>query len=355
MGCLELNNRGVSEVISTVLVLFIITSSMSFVMLWVVPYMDESKAQAQADNVYSQLFIFDEVISTLINQGVNSSSSSNVMIESGNFYIDPLGSRLVIYYVVEPTKIGAEYYDFNISGLEYGSEKFFIDLVPMKPPWEFILYLRFTDLLDDTNIPSEEIIDCGERLTYEINPKDYHFEISGAIKIELSFLDDPDFNYGIFGYIWIFDLGSIKYSLSSSSGEHKVIVENGGILTDHGSGFYLEKRPYKFICNKNDLCFINIAQFFLGDGYSGASGNSVLKIEAKNNNTNILQFKTETKNYVKMCFYGDTSQAWSDSLYLWESYGKWQNPISGDDILYISGNKTLSLIQNVFNVSIGVI
>jgi len=341
MGCLKLNNRGVSEVISTVLVLFIITSSMSFVMLWAIPYMDESKAESQTDNVYSQFFIFDEVLDTLINQGINSSSSSNIMLENGDLYIDSQGSRLVIFYSIDSS------YDFNVSGLEYGSEEMIISTSSMTPP-DFDIKINVTTLKSgDYNVFS----DSNDPYEFNISEASLGFKLSDSIKIDL--IDKSHTPDVLFGLIWVFDLGSIQYSLSSRGGEYRIVSENCGILSFYNLGFYLEKRPRNFIYDGTDLCVINIAQIRPGDDYLGAGGEGVFKLEAKNNGSRILPYKTQTCDYIKMRFYGETAQAWSDSLYLWENYKKWTDPEG--DILYISGNKTFTIVQNYFNVSIGVI
>lgn len=339
MGCLKkTDTKAVSELIGMLLVLTIITTTVTATLVWMVPYVNDSKAEAQSDNVYSQLYILNEVFNTLINQGRNSSSFSNIMIEQGDVVIDNVGDRVVIYYSLDSN------YDFNVTGLEYNSDSFTIHKVN-PTAINIDVYVKRLDLDLSDSLGGD---DSSPKEVYTLNS--LGFEVKNSVRIDLIDKDSSDYE---FGKIWIFDLGLIKYQINSNANIRKVISENLGVLRSFDNSFILEKTPKNFIFNSSDKTVINILQMRSGDGYSGFGGAGILKIEALNNETNIYQMNNQTFDFIKLRFYGDNADAWENYWFLRDYIYKWSD--SEGYILYLKGDKYFTLVQNLFNVNIEVI
>ena len=123
MGCLKkIDDFAVTEIISTIMVFLIITGSIAAIMFWAVPYMSQAKSEAQSNSVYNQFFTLDEVIKSITRQGINTSRSTKITLDSGNINIKPEEGRIVIFYTLDTQ------YIIEVGNLDFNDEKYSFDI-----------------------------------------------------------------------------------------------------------------------------------------------------------------------------------------------------------------------------------
>ncbi|MGF3584119.1 MAG: polymorphic toxin-type HINT domain-containing protein [Thermoplasmatota archaeon] len=109
------NNRAVSPVISAVLALMIVTSTMTAVFVWGVPYIDQINTVTSIENSLNQFTSFIDSIGELTNSYVNDSRINTLGVSKGSVSagVDEGGKdRVVVTYSYD------EGYDFTVSGLD---------------------------------------------------------------------------------------------------------------------------------------------------------------------------------------------------------------------------------------------
>ncbi|RLF32134.1 MAG: hypothetical protein DRM98_04415, partial [Thermoplasmata archaeon] len=121
---IKIDKKALTPVISLLLVIIIVSSSLSFILYWGVPYIENSKIEAQSKAVLSDLDSMDYTINSLIRQGSGAISKVDIdnKIDTGSITIDPVGDRCVVFYSFDPS------YDFNVSGLDDSDESFTIKM-----------------------------------------------------------------------------------------------------------------------------------------------------------------------------------------------------------------------------------
>ena len=154
----------------------------------------------------------------------------------------------------------------------------------------------------------------------------------------------------IIGRIWLFDVGSLSYEISSSSTTHKVISENGGVISGRYNSYYLFNEPK--IYNNDDTFVMRIIQFKpVSETTAGGGGKATYRISMKVNNSFIRENKVNILDYFKMQVFGDYADAWKNYFTLKQGFSEFPD----DDILYLQGNRIFTLTHLKCTLDLGVL
>ncbi len=114
--------KAVSPVIGTILVVAIIISSITAVMIWGIPYLERTKAEAQQRDVYHQLDLANEAIRDLISSGKGSSREIRLSMESGTISFENEQPSHVLMYATSSD------YNFSVGGLDDLDNNFILNM-----------------------------------------------------------------------------------------------------------------------------------------------------------------------------------------------------------------------------------
>ena len=151
---LRLNKKAVSPVISYVIVVLIVVSSISIVMAWGIPYMNQLNAEAFQENVFSQFNYVKNTLKNMVYEESGASQEFNLDLGDGMATIDEKGDRFIVSYSYDPN------FDYNLTGLDDIDTKFsvytsdtidHIDVVWFQDP---ILHLQSVEDLTFIDIDS---------------------------------------------------------------------------------------------------------------------------------------------------------------------------------------------------------
>jgi hypothetical protein len=281
---------GVVEVLDIIFVLIIATSTIAVIFLWAGPQMENKKASVRGDSVLTQFKTIGDIIKDVADQGVNGSCIVDFVTDTGQVFIgEHINERFILYYSL------ADDFDFNVFGLEDPDNIFTINPAGLFASADIFYLNNGESALGRSFNTIDDHDDC-----------DALYPLVDAIKINLK--DGPG---NVRGRIWLFDLGSITYEMSS----YRIITENGGtIWTDSQSG-YLSNEP--IIYNKDNSLVMKIIQLKPEGGISGGDLNKYSFL-IKSRNISIFETKVDIPGpgYFKMQIYGDDKGA----VYAWTNY-----------------------------------
>ena len=116
--------QGVSEIVSALLALSIVTGAISTILIWGLPYIEETQMDSERASALSDFDILDNVIGDLILEGSDIVGLSNIVNTNklGSVSISNASDKLIMMYCLN------ESFDFNISGLEDEDNEFYVNM-----------------------------------------------------------------------------------------------------------------------------------------------------------------------------------------------------------------------------------
>jgi len=363
MGCLNMRcceSYAVSEVIGITTVLLVISGGIGVTLFWGVPYMEDKKGSVSLDSALLQLDVMGDLMEDMFNEGVNSGKTVSFQGSSGNMYLDPQGERFVFYYSVYKYDRG-DFFDFNVSDFdpETGDPySFTINVASAYPVWgnPMLLNFTFTRLNDSLTGYAEESVprDGSSPITITCGS----FPLSGAIRIDIRARLGPILEDC--GRIWLFDVGSLIYQISSSSGARRVIVENGGVVSvmDGGGYLYNEARYWsQKLLDDTTLVTMRIIQIVpdYDTGAYSVGGNPVrLEFFIKTISSTVQESRQIMGGWFKMRIYGDAAAVSAWRYYYSRRMGFEAYPTDNDvlwlNFIYQSGEGDFPLFS--FNYAV---
>jgi len=112
MICMRENTYAVSEVVGALLAITIVMVAIGTVLLWGIPYTEQTKIEASTKNVFNLLDTAVEGTKDMIQEKSGSAREYNLVLDDGSVTIDPIGDRFIIMYAADPR------YNFTVSGLD---------------------------------------------------------------------------------------------------------------------------------------------------------------------------------------------------------------------------------------------
>lgn len=179
-------------------------------------------------------------------------------------------------------------------------------------------------------------------LVTEDNKIEYRDLLKGNFRIDLfnsskviftEQLDEyyyPTIGYTPFGRIWIFDLNSLSYISTYSSGNHKVMYENGAILIEEPDQVIFKKHPTFF--EEKSVISLRVINSYLKDlSYQGLSGQGVYRLKFRNLGSIPRNSLLNQVFNFKLQVFGENSEYWVD--YYLDNYN-FSKKLDNQDLLY---------------------
>lgn len=340
MGCYRMrcwDGNAISEMISLVLVLMIVTGAITAIMMWGVPYMETQKIAVRWESSLLQLDVMGDIVEDVFSEGIGSSKKMNFQTSEGQFHYDVQGGRFVIYYSV--------YTDYDLSNLpnSYTENRFDFDVRFTDDVDSFFINVNSSDIkhlngnsldlnftairLDGSATESTGIqsitLDTETEINFTV------LELSDAVKIEIA-CDPPGApvgDYIDYGRIWLFDVGTFVYRAVGFSDDHRVIIENGAVIAAHSDSGYMYNEPLYWsqkLLDGNSMMNIRIIQMKenkdIGINASGGGGFTTEAIITSNNSTALVN-RYPISYPLRMKIYGDEAAVYAWNFYYNRSVG----------------------------------
>ena len=283
----------VSEIIGMILVLGIITSSVTFILVYYSPLIDKQKADMTLTSALNQFRILNGMVQDLVSQGKNCSRVYTFVTDRGSVNVDSKGDRFIIYYSLGTAP------DFDVYNLDDGDDRTFnLAFLGTSPTAVNVDYLNGSVRykLQEGFPPSSP---------WEIVAP---YPTAGHVRIDINWTD------GLKGHIWLFDAGSITFQVASSSGTQEIVAENGALLQVYSSGnSWLPEPPVVF--NQSNRFVLNFIQI---QGATGGGGPGTYKINLRVENRTLRE-DNQPVPWVRMQVFGSYADTWLQ--YFNSSYG----------------------------------
>jgi type II secretory pathway pseudopilin PulG len=329
----------VTEVISIIMVISIISVALSVVILWAQPYMDDRKAATRSDSALIQFTTMNGVIQDVLSQGERCSRYANFATEQGTVSLSnnwaTKGDRLILYYSLLPTIA------FNISGLDDDSD-FNVAITGGVPSFDVSINYLYPGSPPDV---TKTISPAGGLVSVD--------DLINTVRIDIR----PQGMTTVVGRIWLFDLGYIRYTTKTASGyEYNVIAENEGVISGNPTSNYLMDEP-KNLLDDTSLVF-RIVQFIPDAEITMGEGSATYRFLFRLNDTYLWENETSIPNdcQLKLKISDDGEFAASWERYFNRSVG-FKGPVNalGEEYYYLDGGISFTLVQYQLDVSAGVI
>ena len=237
----------VTPVIGTIIIITIILSATATVLLWGLPYIERTRAEAQQQNLYAQMNIFEDTLNSLIHQGPGATEENIFQISMGTFGIKSEETRFVVFYSLDNN------HDFILSGLNQQQNNYF-DIEMIKGTCDKIkiyrlgtrtAYSRFNPETYFEELPSQDIkeyvnLATIHNFTDTTNNSAFHSE--GSTETDIP---SPDETYNSYSPPQYDNISSV------GSGENEWLVSSGRWKYLH----------YKFLLNEPilNINYINVS------------------------------------------------------------------------------------------------
>lgn len=328
-------NYALSAVFGLILVVSIVTMTITAILGWALPQIESKKADIRLENALNQLTAINNVFKDRISQGVGSSSIVKFVADVGNIQISGRsGTRFVIYYSLKNVFI----YTFNVSG--FGENNFTFTPGPLFDGNN--VWINTTDLSTGT---TESVSLSGVAKYQQYDVSYLYISLKDAIRIDIhttTLVDAP------VGRIWLFDVGSINYEVSSSSGVRSAIVENGGVISGRSNSYYLIDEPN--IYNNDDLLTMRIIQFKPDSETTAGGGKATYRFSMEIDNSFVRENKINISDYFKMQIFGDYADAWINYFMSQQGFNQFN-----DDTLYLQGDRIFTFTHSICNLDLEVL
>jgi len=310
------NSYGVSEVVGLVLVATISISAISLVVFWGIPYIDAKKISVRIDSALTQFKTINDAIQRVSSEGINRSERVDFVTDAGEVNINK-GERFILYYSVVGSLTDA--FDFSVKSLDNDDNTFTIQVnkIPLTGnPWDNDHYLvvdvyYIDEEKSDRIVPQDQYPITNSDVSYTYDSSRY--DLDTAIKIDIKLVSslgapEPDI---FVGRIWLFDVGSISYYLSTPKDTYNVVAENEGVTRVSSGSGYLYYTPK--IYHKDDSLTFRITRLVPRD-VTGISGMSKCTLQIKCENSSVMENKIHIPISLKIEIYGDEriTAAWTD-------------------------------------------
>jgi len=321
------SSYAVTEVLAFIIVIMIATSSVSFIVFWGIPFMEQKKESVRADSALTQLQTINDIVQEVSGKGVNGSGMVDFVTDAGQLSITSIENRFIFYYSL------VDGFDFNVSGLN-DDPCTRIDLThsqapPAPPSTADIFHLNSGE--SSTAVPFTNI-DASTAFCDTPNP------LHDAIRIDIK-----DGGGNTIGRIWLFDPGSISYKMSASIGTYQMIAENGGVISMLDNNGYLAYEPT--IHHKDDSLVMQIIQLKSGELLKGGSTASATFL-IKSNASNVRESEATVTTSFKMQIYGDHGKPWINYFKVYHNFNQ------DGDILYLNTIRSFTLVHSICDVSV---
>ena len=141
----------VSEILSMMYIIIISTTIIGTLLVWAPQQLNEKKDAIRIESIHNQFTTFNNAIDELLNRGVGSTKSVELISDTGYLESSSQGTRMVLYHSI--TESGSplsstDDFSFRVSGLEYDKndpDDHTFTYIQESLPSSFIKYLNDND------------------------------------------------------------------------------------------------------------------------------------------------------------------------------------------------------------------
>jgi len=377
------NEDAVSEILGIILVLLISSSAIGVILLTGIPYMSEKKATVALESSLFQLDVIENLIDESLNDGafkssigstIGSSESANLKLHNGELSLNKDAGRFIYFYSVYETNNKKDIFGFDVTNFDTCS--FDIKVINVNSSHKTgQLKLNIKNLGDgkEIELPPVDISNLLQnymKIYWDCN--DTNPKLEDAVKITISYIPKSAQGPGQtidYGYIWLFDVGSITYKTETQTGIYRAIMQDTGIYSAHNQffiGYYNEPKSWsQSILNNKDTLSVRIMQIKndpASQFYSIANKDAFnVKISVNQKPGLLLENKKQICGNIKVKIYGDNATVDAWHYYYTNKLGFVYN--ENYDLLelrfvdaYLKGKHLLfSLYQTVCNINMEVV
>lgn len=275
---MKAKKQAVSPILSTIFILTITLMVTSSLLIWGVPTVQKLQYESQYLSTKNYFDIIDNAMDEVVREGNGSARTVSVLINNGFFTTEKFTERWIIYYDLIADQ------NITYSGFDDNDKN-------------FTIYTNISRI----NITIQWINENGVNATFQRNNVQpingtYEFKDTyGTVPYNLNGIDENgnlrivkigvhNATSGIrFSELWLFDIGSIKYSLSSPIGFYSLKEINNGVVEEIPGGTIVEDLPY-FIERRGKTITLGMIQLNTSGGGSGS-----LKVKMKNEYSEIIK------------------------------------------------------------------
>lgn len=249
----RLDQRAVSPVIGTVLVLFIVLMAMAGILSWGVPAIQGLQEHAEFQSVLTQMIQTDQELRVL--RDPQNTRRTPISMNTGQLNVYE-GSRWVVAVHLDP-----DYTNLNVTGWESDTSS--------------ALVLRNFTATSNKNVTVDRVQggtftssattttctqDCAMTLSHRPNDNTTRIQVRMASVLKAE--------------VWIFEAGRITYRLSTTDTTNRAHIEMGAVFQQQGTSLFLEETPTikepDFTVNPEDASYLFRALQL--EGNTSASG-----------------------------------------------------------------------------------
>jgi len=292
------NKLGVTPVIDTILILVIVTTLISSVLLWAVPYIEEQKVASSIKSMLQQFTLLNDALSDMAREGEGATRCFTMVMERGVLHLEQDDDSLIIWYSLNQN------YNFTVTDLEDGDKSFNLSLRSDGNPGTHLDIAQahvwwLNNGTDDDIIP---FFPVTEGSTEEEEAK---YPLKDAIRIDLY-----SSSGATIGRIWMFSLGSLSFSIPSSGGLFTISEECGAVFQGVENGMTMIKEPIFYRDDTNLL--IQCLQIRSAQQFS-IYGKEILHFTISVNKSILREGNRDVYNFY-LRLYGNTNDSLGDYI-----------------------------------------
>ncbi|HEC86733.1 MAG TPA: hypothetical protein ENI49_02535 [Thermoplasmatales archaeon] len=225
------NKLGVTPLIDTILILVIVTTLISSVLLWAVPYIEEQKATSSIKSMSQQFILLNNVLSDMAREGENATRYFTIVMKRGILHFEQDDDVFIIWYSLNQS------YNFTVTDLEDGDKSFNLSLRSDGNPSTH-LDITQAHVWWLNNGTDKDIVPFSTVTEGSTREEEAKYPLKDAIRIDLYSSSGVTI-----GRIWMFSLGSLSFSIPSSGGLFTISEKDGAIFQGVENGMTMIKEP----------------------------------------------------------------------------------------------------------------
>ena len=220
---IRIDRRGISPILSTMLILLLMVTMITSILLWGTPTVDEFKTGNQYVSMRGLMETIDHRVDFLTSMGVNSSVNMDIIVPTGSLRVESdLEFWTVSYNLESPsidTGIDFHYGDFEMD--EEDRDVGFTIYSPLNQSADVVVEWMETGFV----VPHYGVFLNGSRNFTTIEPLDGTFSITVRLNE----------NKEVLSRCIVFPVNSIRGDFASPKGRFAFRAVNGGIVTEYPS------------------------------------------------------------------------------------------------------------------------
>lgn len=358
---LKFNDKALSPILSTLLVIAISIAVVASALLWGLPFIEGQKRDSQVQNSENDFIGLEGSISNLLQIPSNSSYGTQIAYisnshEKGSVNVRSSGDRMILWYSRDSSIL-----NFTVTGLDDGDDEFtvttqrgvinhvaiyWLNDTGLSNPDEMVLpdtakeFYDFPyDTIDYINTSEEPaIMDGPNGDEYTIESGSVPLDFEGAVQIDLfnnNYHPWSSKPVNATGRIFLFDLGAVFQDLPYSNGLYQTFYQNGAVFSIDGETQKAEFVDEPEIYENRDKNLLGFRVVLVRNGPDNAGGVGQGRYMVRTQMRRFSNFMLESEyntsfkdvhgvNNLSVQFYGDNSEYWSaffKSVYGFEDKG----------------------------------